>query len=118
MPTTPRSTRSPGSAPDRKAGQREPPHPPCCPVRDRRDRNAGLRQRHDPQLRGPVRLGVLSSGTGPAVIAVTAVLSVAFGWLIAGRLLRPLRAITATAMDISASNLSRRLRLGNRDDEF
>lgn len=61
---------------------------------------------------------ILSSGTGPTVIAVTAVLSVAFGWLIAGRLLRPLRAITATAMDISASNLSRRLRPGKRDDEF
>jgi signal transduction histidine kinase len=61
---------------------------------------------------------VLSSGTGPTVIAVTAVLSVAFGWLIAGRLLRPLRVITATAVDISASNLSRRLRLGKRDDEF
>jgi signal transduction histidine kinase len=61
---------------------------------------------------------ILSSSTGPTVIAVTAVLSVAFGWLIAGRLLRPLRAITATAVDISATNLSRRLRLGKRDDEF
>jgi signal transduction histidine kinase len=46
------------------------------------------------------------------------VLSVAFGWLLAGRLLRPVRVITATARDISASNLSRRLRLGRRDDEF
>ncbi len=31
------------------------------------------------------------------------------GWLIAGRFLRPLRTITATARDISASNLHRRL---------
>ncbi len=61
---------------------------------------------------------IFSSGTGPTVIAVTAVLSVAFGWLIAGRLLRPLRSITATAMDISASNLSRRLQQGKHDDEF
>jgi len=61
---------------------------------------------------------LLSSGTGPAAIAVMVLLSLLFGWLIAGRLLRPLRAITATAMDISASNLSRRLPPGSRDDEF
>jgi signal transduction histidine kinase len=52
------------------------------------------------------------------VVAVLVVLSVAFGWLLASRLLRPVRLITATARDISASNLSRRLRLGRRDDEF
>ncbi|MGD0559144.1 MAG: ATP-binding protein [Streptosporangiaceae bacterium] len=46
------------------------------------------------------------------------VLSVGFGWLLASRLLRPVRAITETARDISASNLSRRLPLGHRDDEF
>ena len=37
---------------------------------------------------------------------------------IAGRFLRPLRTITATARDISASNLHRRLASGRRDDEF
>jgi signal transduction histidine kinase len=51
-------------------------------------------------------------------VVVLVLLSVAFGWLLASRLLRPLRVITATARDISASNLSRRLRLGRRDDEF
>ncbi len=40
------------------------------------------------------------------------------GWLIAGRLLRPLRTIIATAKDISASNLSRRLQVGGRADEL
>ena len=60
---------------------------------------------------GPITLVVTT-------LAVLVVLSVAFGWLLAGRLLRPVRAITATAQDISASNLSRRLRLGRRDDEF
>jgi signal transduction histidine kinase len=40
------------------------------------------------------------------------------GWLIAGRFLRPLRTITATARDISASNLNRRLVPGARDNEF
>ena len=58
---------------------------------------------------------------GPGVVitlAVLATLSVAFGWLLAGRLLRPVRVITAAARDISASNLSRRLRSGRRGDEF
>jgi signal transduction histidine kinase len=40
------------------------------------------------------------------------------GWLIAGRFVRPLRTITATARDISASNLNRRLALSGRGDEF
>jgi len=64
---------------------------------------------------------VQAYGPIPAVVATLAVLvvlSVAFGWLLAGRLLRPVRVITATARDISASNLTRRLRLGRRDDEF
>jgi signal transduction histidine kinase len=46
------------------------------------------------------------------------VIALVLGWLIAGRFLRPLRTITATARDISASNLHRRLGLGGRDDEF
>ena len=45
-------------------------------------------------------------------LVVMAVLSVVFGWLLAGWLLRPLRTIIATARDISASNLSRRLQPG------
>jgi signal transduction histidine kinase len=50
--------------------------------------------------------------------AAVAVVAVALGWLIAGRFLRPLRTITATARDISASNLSRRLSITGRDAEF
>jgi len=53
-----------------------------------------------------------------ASLVVLVLLSVAVGWLLAGRLLRPVRVITADARDISASNLSRRLRTGRRDDEF
>jgi signal transduction histidine kinase len=52
------------------------------------------------------------------VLAVLVVLSVLVGWLIAGRFLRPLRTITATAREISASNLNRRLEPGARDNEF
>jgi signal transduction histidine kinase len=55
---------------------------------------------------------------GAIALPVVVLLAVAGGWLIAGRLLRPLRTITATARDISASNLGRRLRLGGRHDEF
>jgi signal transduction histidine kinase len=51
-------------------------------------------------------------------VALAVAASLGFGWLLAGRLLRPLQAIVATARDISATNLSRRLRTGERDDEF
>jgi signal transduction histidine kinase len=73
-----------------------------------------------PVVKHPVA-HALSFGPWSYVIAslvVLALLSVAFGWLLAGRLLRPVRVITAAARDISASNLSRRLRLGRRYDEF
>ena len=53
-----------------------------------------------------------------AILAGLVMLSLAAGWLIAGRFLRPLRTITATARDISASNLNRRLALTGRNDEF
>jgi len=53
-----------------------------------------------------------------AILAGLVILSLAVGWLIAGRFLRPLRTITAAARDISASNLNRRLALAGRHDEF
>ena len=55
---------------------------------------------------------------GAIAVPVVVLLAIVGGWLIAGRLLRPLRTITATARDISASNLNRRLGLGGREDEF
>jgi signal transduction histidine kinase len=51
-------------------------------------------------------------------LAVMAVVSMGLGWLIAGRVLRPLRTITSTARDISATNLHQRLALEGPDDEF
>ena len=51
-------------------------------------------------------------------LAVMAVLSIWLGWLIAGRALRPLRTITNTARDISATNLHRRLALSGPNDEI
>ena len=53
-----------------------------------------------------------------ATLAALVAVSLPVGWLIAGRFLRPLRTITATARDISASNLNRRLDPGAPDNEF
>ena len=44
------------------------------------------------------------------------VVSLVIGWLIAGRFLKPLRTITATARDISATNLDRRLNLSGHNE--
>jgi signal transduction histidine kinase len=51
-------------------------------------------------------------------LAVMAVLAFALGWLVAGRVLRPVRAITATARAISATSLHERLTVTGPDDEF
>jgi signal transduction histidine kinase len=51
-------------------------------------------------------------------LGLTAILSIALGWLVAGRVLRPVRTISATARQIGASNLNERLSLDGPDDEF
>jgi signal transduction histidine kinase len=51
-------------------------------------------------------------------LAGMAVISIALGWLVAGRVLRPLRTITAAVQNISASNLHQRLALDGPDDEL
>jgi hypothetical protein len=51
-------------------------------------------------------------------LAGMTMISIALGWLIAGRMLRPLRTITAAAQDISATNLHERLDLGGPEDEL
>jgi signal transduction histidine kinase len=51
-------------------------------------------------------------------LAVMAAVSMGLGWLIAGRVLRPLRTITTAARDISATDLHKRLALDGPDDEF
>ena len=51
-------------------------------------------------------------------LVVTAVASAVFGWFLAGRVLRPVRQMTAAAQTISAGNLHERLGLTGRDDEF
>lgn len=51
-------------------------------------------------------------------LAIMAVICMALGWVIAGRVLRPLRTITATTQEISAANLNRRLALPGPRDEL
>jgi signal transduction histidine kinase len=51
-------------------------------------------------------------------LAIMAVASLGLGWLMAGRVLRPLRAMTTAARRISASNLHQRLALDGPDDEL
>lgn len=51
-------------------------------------------------------------------LAVTAAASAVLGWFAAGRVLRPLREMTATARTISAGNLHQRLAARGPDDEF
>jgi signal transduction histidine kinase len=51
-------------------------------------------------------------------LAGMALLSIALGWLVAGRVLRPLRTITTAARSISATNLHERLALDGPNDEL
>jgi signal transduction histidine kinase len=58
---------------------------------------------------------LVNSGIALAVLAVVALL---LGWFVAGRMLRPLRTITAAARRISDSNLNERLALSGPNDEL
>jgi signal transduction histidine kinase len=58
---------------------------------------------------------LVNSGIALAVVALLALL---LGWYVAGRVLRPVRTITATARRISATNLHERLALNDADEEF
>ncbi len=51
-------------------------------------------------------------------LAVMAVVSIGLGWLVAGRVLRPLRTLTESVHGITASNLHERLALQGPDDEL
>jgi two-component system sensor histidine kinase VanS len=59
--------------------------------------------------------GLILSGIA---LAVMTVVSIALGWLVAGRVLRPLRTMTATTRRISERNLNERLALSGPRDEL
>ncbi|MFJ4684296.1 sensor histidine kinase [Streptomyces sp. NPDC088789] len=52
------------------------------------------------------------------VLGVLAVASPAIGWILSGRALRPVRAISRTAAEIQATDLSQRIRLSGPRDEL
>ncbi|HEY6790271.1 MAG TPA: ATP-binding protein [Trebonia sp.] len=87
------------------------PGPPLAPLpslaslqaQDARQRAADLHQL------------LVVSGIALVVMALASVIS---GWLVAGRVLRPLRTITAAARDLSSTDLHRRLGLTGPDDEL
>jgi signal transduction histidine kinase len=58
---------------------------------------------------------LVDSGIALAIVAVLALLA---GWVIAGRMLRPIRTITRTARRISSTNLHERLALDRPQDEL
>jgi two-component system sensor histidine kinase VanS len=59
--------------------------------------------------------GLVQSGIALAIMTAA---SIALGWLVAGRVLRPLRTITATTRQISERNLNERLALSGPRDEL
>ena len=88
---------------------------------------AGL-DRSTPPAAAPASGGITGTGHGiglhqllagsAAALAVLIPIALVAGWFVAGRFLRPLRAITATARAISAGNLHQRLDLGEPADEL
>jgi two-component system, OmpR family, sensor histidine kinase VanS len=59
--------------------------------------------------------GLIESGVA---VAIMAAVSIVLGWLVAGRVLRPLRTITAKTRQISERNLNERLALSGPRDEL
>jgi signal transduction histidine kinase len=69
------------------------------------------KRQHDDQL------DALLTQSGIA-LGIMTIISLVLGWYIAGRVLRPIRRITRSAREISATNLHERLALDGPDDEL
>jgi signal transduction histidine kinase len=70
-----------------------------------------------PGLSQAAEMHLLLAGSVTA-LAIMAAASVVLGWLVAGRILRPLRAMTTAARQISEDDLSRRLAMTGPGDEL
>jgi signal transduction histidine kinase len=87
---------------------------------------AGIQSAHPRHSPASGALTGTGHGIGPhqllvgsaVALAILIPIALAAGWFVAGRFLRPLRAITATAQAISAGNLHQRLDLGEAADEL
>jgi signal transduction histidine kinase len=88
----------------------QPSQPRQADPQLRQSASEAVRQRaeqmHQLLIQSGISLGMMS------------LVSIGLGWLVAGRVLRPIRTITATAREISATNLHRRLTLRGPDDEL
>ena len=108
-------------ASDRQSGSAAPLIIQGCDVADldHRRQRSGVRpcghDRAGTQRTSDLHHLLINSGIALAIVAV---LALVLGWYVAGRVLRPVRTITATARRISASNLHERLALDGADDEF
>lgn len=68
-------------------------------------------QQHDDAMRQLLLQGGIA-------LALATLASAVLGWYLSGRMLRPLRAMTTTVREISATNLHRRLAVPHRRDEL
>jgi signal transduction histidine kinase len=90
----------------------------CNPAPQTTNPPAGCGQHSGLSFAGTMAHDAQQNVAGMVMVAVIAVIALGIGWLIAGRVLRPLRTITATAREISATNLHQRLTVAGPDDEF
>ncbi|MGP3966770.1 sensor histidine kinase [Streptomyces sp. 6N223] len=87
---------------------------------------AGIQSTVPARSQAPGAITGTGEGIGPhqllvgsaVALALLIPIALAAGWFVAGRFLRPLRAVTATAKAISAGNLHQRLDLGEPADEL
>ncbi|WP_344591641.1 HAMP domain-containing sensor histidine kinase [Actinomadura vinacea] len=79
------------------------------------DSGPEVRERLERLKAAQLRELLMQSGVS---LAIMMVLSVALGWLVAGRVLRPLRTMTATIQQISARNVHQRLAVTGPHDEM
>ena len=83
-----------------------------------KQKQAELTQQHATEVHQQAAdMHQLLASSGIALL-ITAVLSITLGWLAAGRVLRPLRTMTAAAQRISEQNLHERLAVAGPDDEL
>ncbi|WP_225992948.1 sensor histidine kinase [Actinomadura rudentiformis] len=74
-----------------------------------------IRELLKPMKEAQLRDLLIQSGIA---LAIMVVISIALGWLVAGRVLRPLRTMTATIQQISARNVHERLAVTGPRDEM
>ena len=81
------------------------------PIAGSADLKARLEQQYRDEMRQLLDYSELA-------LAGMAVISIVLGWWLAGRVLRPLRVMTSSVKEISATNLGARLALDGPDDEL